>query len=85
VLEILSGHAVSSSHPSDPVVAPGVQVLTIVVEEAEGEETPDALMAVDLVEYAMVAEMSEAEGLEPRSLAEVKCGPDWLFLGEGDF
>jgi len=79
VLEILSGHAVSSSCPSDPVVTPGVQVPTTVVEEAEGEETPDALMAVDLVEYAMVAEMSEAEGLEPCSLAEAKCGLDWLF------
>jgi hypothetical protein len=87
VLEILSGRAVSSSRPSDPVVAPGVQVPNIVVEEPEGEETPNVLMAVDLIEYAMVAEMSEAEGLElePRSLAEAKCGPDWLFWEKAIF
>ena len=72
VLEILSGCAVNSSCPSDPLITPGVQVPTAIVEEPEGEQTPDALMAVDLIEYAMVAEMSEAEGLEPHSLAEAK-------------
>jgi hypothetical protein len=82
VLEILSGRAVTSSRPSDPVVAPGVQVPTAIVEE---EETPNALMAVDLVEYAMVAEISEAEGLEPCSLAEAKRGPDWLFWEKAIF
>ena len=69
VLEILSGRAVSSSRPSDPLVAPGVQVPTVVVEE---HENPNMLMAVDLVEYALVAEMSEVEGLEPQSLAEAR-------------
>ena len=37
---------------------------TAVVEEPEGEGTPDTSMAIDLVEY-------EAEGLEPHGLAEV--------------
>ena len=36
-------------------------------------------MAIDLVEYALVAEMSEVEGLEPQSLAEAKRGCDWPF------
>jgi len=72
VLEILSGHAVNSSRPSDPLITPGVQVPTAVVEEPEGEQTPDALMAIDLIKHAMVAETSEAEGLEPHSLAEAK-------------
>ena len=67
VCEILSGHAMNSSRPSDPLVAPGVQVPTDIAEE-----TPKLLMDVDLVEYALVAEMSEVEGLEPQSLAEVK-------------
>ena len=80
VLEILSGHAVNSSRPSDPLVAPGVQVPTVVVEE-----TPDMLMAVDLVEYALVAEMSEVEGLEPQSLAEAKQGRDWPFWEKAIF
>jgi hypothetical protein len=34
-------------------------------------------MAADFVEYAMAAEISEVEALEPRSLAEVKRQPDW--------
>jgi len=81
VLDILAGHTVSSSLPSDPVVAPGVQVLPIIEQpcKLEGEGTADWMMAIDLVKHAMVAEMSEAEGLEPRSLAEAKCGLDWLF------
>jgi hypothetical protein len=78
MLDILSGRAVSSPHPSDSLITPGVQVPTV-VEEPEGESTAVALMAVDLVEYAMVAEMSDVEGLEPRSLAEAKRSPDWLF------
>jgi len=78
VLNILARHAMSSSRPSDPVVTPGVQVPPIIEQpyELEGEGTVDWMMAV---KHAMVAEMSEAEGLEPCSLAEVKCGPDWLF------
>ena len=40
------------------------------------------LMAVDLIEYALVAEMSEVEGLEPQSLAEAKQVHDWLFWEE---
>jgi hypothetical protein len=85
VLEILSGRAVSSSCPSDPIIAPGIQVSTAVVEEPEGEETSDVLMADNFVEYAMVADMSEVEGLEPRSLAEAKRGPDWLFWEKAIF
>ena len=55
---------------------PGVQVPTVVVEK---HETPNMLMAIDLVEYALLAEMSEVEGLEPQSLAEVKRGNDQPF------
>jgi len=74
VLNILAGHAVSSSCPSDPVLAPGVQVPPIIEQphELEGEVITDWMMAVNLIEHAMVAEMSEAEGLEPHSLAEAK-------------
>ena len=72
----------NSSRPSDPLVAPGVQVPTVVGEE---HETPDMLMAVDLVEYALVAEMSEVEGLEPQSLAEAKRGHDWPFWEKAIF
>ena len=72
----------SSSRTSDPLVAPGVQVPAVVVEE---HEAPDMLMAIDLVEYALVAEMSEVEGLEPQSLAEAKRGRDWPFWEKAIF
>ena len=70
----------NSSHPSYPLVAPGVQVPTVIAEE-----TPDMLMAVDLMEYALVAKMSEVEGLEPQSLAETKQGHDWPFWEKAIF
>ena len=39
----------------------------------------DLPMAADFVdEHAMAAEISEAEALEPRTLAEAKSRPDWL-------
>jgi hypothetical protein len=31
-----------------------------------------------LEDYVLVAEVSEMEGMEPQSLAEVKWHPDWL-------
>jgi Reverse transcriptase (RNA-dependent DNA polymerase) len=38
----------------------------------------DWIMTVDCIdEYVMVAEMSDLEALEPRSLAEAKHRPDW--------
>ena len=61
---------------------PGIQVPTVVVEE---HENPNMLMAIDLVEYALVAEMSEVEGLEPQSLAEAKRGRDWPFWEKAIF
>jgi len=85
MLDILSRCAVSSPHPSDSLITPGVQVPTALVEEPQGEQSTNVLMAVDLVEYAMVAEMSEVEGLEPCSLAEVKHSPDWLFWEKAIF
>ena len=43
------------------------------------------MMAVGLMEYALVAKMSEVEGLKPQSLAKVKQGPDWLFWEKAIF
>ena len=43
------------------------------------DDEEDLPMAADFVdEYAMAAEISEAEALEPRTLAEAKSRPDWL-------
>jgi hypothetical protein len=47
-------------------------------EVLEGEGSSDWLMLADeLDEYALVAETSELEAIEPRSLAEAKRRPDW--------
>jgi len=44
----------------------------------EGEGQADWMMVADFVEeYAMAAEISEAEALEPQSLAEVRRCSDW--------
>ena len=46
--------------------------------EFEGEGSPEQIMALMDEELAMVLEMSEAEGLDLSSLADMKCHPDWL-------
>jgi Reverse transcriptase (RNA-dependent DNA polymerase) len=82
VRDILEGRGATSARPSDPIVAAGVQVPPI-AEEApaqvlEGEGITDWMMVADFVdEYVMVAEMSDFEALEPRSLTEAKRRPDW--------
>ncbi|KIJ29520.1 hypothetical protein M422DRAFT_54132 [Sphaerobolus stellatus SS14] len=44
----------------------------------EGQGTSDQLLSVDWVEeYALAAEISDAEALEPRSLTEAQLGADW--------
>jgi hypothetical protein len=71
---IIDGYGVTLACPSDPVLPQGVQLPTM-VEDAplEGEGTVDWMMLADFVEeYAMAAEISEAEALEPRLLAEAK-------------
>ena len=76
--DLLEGRAVVSDRPNAPKIPIGVQLPTENVDEVvlEGERTADLMMMVD--EYAMVADASEMEGLEPRSLAEAKRRPDWL-------
>jgi hypothetical protein len=67
---IIKGHGTTSAHPSDPAITTGIQ-LPPIVEAApnpvlEGEGLVDQMMLADFEEYAMVAEMSEVEALEPR-------------------
>jgi hypothetical protein len=46
--------------------------------EFEGEGPADWIMAADFTEeHTMMAEISNAEALEPQSLAEAKGHPDW--------
>lgn len=89
VKDLLEGRGVTSELPKGPKVAPGVQLPTeepsileamftkhvLGVQEDDEAELP---MAADfMAEYAMAAEISEAEALEPRTLAEAKSRPDW--------
>jgi len=84
VQDLLVGHAVASDQPKgqkaamcgvqlppDELPKPQEQVL-------EGEGILEWSMAADFMdEYALVAEISETEVLEPRNLAEAKSRPDW--------
>lgn len=82
VQELLAGVGTTSARPSDPVVARGVQPPSIPLElgqeenlEADGEG--DWMMGAEDDEVALAAEMSDADALEPRSLAEARRRPDW--------
>src|SRR3984885_14947757 len=82
IRDLIEGRGTTSARPSDPTVSTGIQ-LPPVIEEAlnlvlEGEGLADWMMLADFEEeYAMAAEISEVEALEPRSLAEAKRRPDW--------
>jgi hypothetical protein len=79
VKDILEGHGTSSHRPSDPVIPTGVQMPSTAEKDIlEGEGTADWMLIADEVDgYVLVAETSEVEAIEPRSLAEAKRRPDW--------
>ena len=81
VVDLLEGHGHTSNHSSDPVVLPGIQAPIIIIEELtpvlEGEGQAEWLISTDFVEeLLMTSETSEAEALEPCTLAKAKCYPD---------
>jgi hypothetical protein len=87
VLDIVEGRGKHSARPSDPTVARGVQLpppLPPVVEQPlnevfEGEGQAEWLMTANFAEeYAMLAQISETEAIEPQTLTEAKRRPDWL-------
>ena len=78
----MEGHGHISNCPTDPIDTCGIQVPTPIAEELrdvlEGEGQANWMMAADFVEeYALAAEISEAEALEPRTLAKARRCPDW--------
>ena len=86
VKDLLEGRRVTSDLPKGPKVTPGVQLPTeepsileaMLAKLAPGYQEEDLPMAADfLEEYAMGAEISEVEALEPHTLAEAKSRPDW--------
>ena len=85
---MLDGIGVTSNRRSDPTLTPGIQALSLPppVERSqfEGEGISEQMMSVleeALMdcneELAMVAEIAEAEALEPSSLADARRRPDW--------
>jgi Reverse transcriptase (RNA-dependent DNA polymerase) len=86
IRDILDGHGTASYRSSDPVIAPGIQLPTTVNQDVvlEGEGSADWMMIAEATdEYALVAETSEVEAIEPRSLAEARCCPDWELWEKG--
>ena len=82
VRDLLEGRGTTSARPSDPAVATGIQLPPLVENDPEhileGEGMSDWIMNIDVIdEYSLVAEISDFEALEPRSLAEAKRRPDW--------
>ena len=85
ILDLINGRAVHSNRRNDPILARGIQAPTAptIVErtEFEGEGSAEQIMSLtddEFEELAMVSEISEAEGLDPSSLADAKRRPDWL-------
>ena len=85
ILDLINGRAVHSNRRNDPILARGIQAPTAptIVErtEFEGEGSAEQIMSLmddEFEELAMVSEISEAEGLDPSSLADAKRHPDWL-------
>jgi hypothetical protein len=78
--DILEGHATATGRSDDPSMTRGIQLPTPNANEQvfEGEGQSDWMMSADPSdEYALAAEISETEALEPQNLTEAKSRPDW--------
>ena len=85
-MDIIEGCGSTSNQPSDPVIARSVRLppspphifQQTPTDVLEGEEQADWLTTANFAEeHAMVAEISEIETFEPRTLTEEKGCPDW--------
>jgi hypothetical protein len=82
---IQSGEGVTSAQAKDPCFAQGLQLPGSFIEESEeaggawyvADGTPVLLDDFEGLKIALVAETSDTEALEPRTLAEAKRHPDW--------
>ena len=78
--DILEGCALATAHSGDPPITHSVQFPTPNANKQvfEGVGTADWMMPAESEEeYALVAEISKMEVLEPCNLAEAKSWPDW--------
>ncbi|KAF8799045.1 hypothetical protein BYT27DRAFT_7319986, partial [Phlegmacium glaucopus] len=74
VKDLLTGKDIASNLPKGAKIAPGIQLPT--------PNEPESALAGEEIdfceEYALAAEISEMEVLEPQTLKEVRSRPDWL-------
>ncbi|KAK0459446.1 hypothetical protein IW261DRAFT_1351155, partial [Armillaria novae-zelandiae] len=74
IRDIIEGHGVTSSRPSDPHFTIGTQL----PPENVAESQADWMMGIDdTEEYALAAAVSEMEGMDPHDLAEARGRSDW--------
>ena len=87
IWDLQSGAGVSSTHSSDPAIPRGV-TLPGGFEDIDSVDVVTGAWSVEAgllvlheswlgLEVALAAEITDAEVLEPRNLAEAKCHPDW--------
>ena len=84
--DIQSGMGISSMHTSSTQSTTGTEMpgtLEETVKEAGGawavvNSMPELLEDFEGLEYVFAAETTDSEALEPRTLAEARCRPDWL-------
>jgi hypothetical protein len=73
VRDVLEGRGTATGLASRPAIPTGIQVPpTSQEDEIEGENADE-----NAAESVMVVDVTDAEALEPRSLAEAKRRPDW--------
>jgi hypothetical protein len=84
---LISGTGHTSNKPADPLVPSGVCIPSPILENTDNDDTEEewAMMLDNYPphEYALVIETADAEAIEPCSLAEAKCCPDWLLWEKG--
>jgi len=76
IRDVLEGRGSATGYASRPAIPVGIRVPSVsegvAEEEIEGENGDE-----NAAELVMVVDVTDAEALEPRSLAEAKRSPDW--------
>ena len=82
VIDLIEGCGATSVQPSDPVLFRSIQLSSVITEESnsvlKGEGQAEWMIWTNFIEELLLAaKMSEAEALEPCTLAKAKHHPNW--------
>jgi hypothetical protein len=77
VLDVLRGRGTATGLAARPVMPPGLQYVEPSLNEDKEQEVEGEDCEEDAAEVVMVVDVTDAEALEPKSLAEAKHRPDW--------